>query len=95
MNQFGRLNKFLIVLLLVQLALGAIIFWPRTAASEAGGPLLTGVKAEDVAALVIRSGDGSQLAIARQDDAWSPGPRPATNGSRLARMTSIAGSNSP
>lgn len=92
LNQFGRLNKLLIVLLLVQFALGAIIFWPRTAASEAGGPLLAGVKAEDVAALVIRAGDGSQLAMARQDDTWilpEAGDYPANEESVAALLEKI------
>lgn len=70
LNQIGRHNQILIVILAIQIAVGVAVFWPRTVASDAGGPLLAEFDSQDVAKLVIRDGDDNHVTLTKQDDEW-------------------------
>jgi len=65
----NRLNQILAVLLVIQLALGVVVFWPSQAATAGGGPLFAGLQAENVVELTIGDGAGS-VTLARQGEAW-------------------------
>jgi hypothetical protein len=56
--------------LIVQIALGVMVFWPQAAASQASGPLLADISLDDVNQLVISDGEGNQVVIARKEDGW-------------------------
>jgi hypothetical protein len=65
-----RFQQILIGLLVVQLALAAVVFWPRTTpASASGGLLFAQLKADDIVALTVSGKDGKSLKLARQGDA--------------------------
>lgn len=70
LNQIGKRNQILIVLLAIQIAVGVAVFWPRTVASDTGGFLLSGFNIQDVAQLIITDGDDNHLALAKQGDDW-------------------------
>lgn len=70
LNQIGRHNQILIILLAVQIAIGAAIFWPRTVASDTGGPLLAEFKTQDVAEVTISDGDDNHVTLKKQGDNW-------------------------
>jgi hypothetical protein len=67
----NRQNQILTVVLVVQLALAAAIFWPRAVASGAeSGPLLANFKAADVVGLSISDADGNQMELSKKGDGW-------------------------
>ncbi len=67
----NRQNQILTVVLVVQLALAAAIFWPRAVASGAeSGPLLANFKAADVVNLSISDADGNQMELSKKGDSW-------------------------
>ncbi len=66
-----RRDQILIALLVVQMALSAVVLWPRPAASGgAGAPLLGDLTAEQVVALIIEDGDGNRIEMRDQGGSW-------------------------
>lgn len=88
LTQMNRLNQILLVVLAIQIALAAVVFWPRTAASEASGPLFADFKASDVVELVVSDGDDNRLVLARKDEAWvlSEGGNYPANGDNVTAL---------
>jgi hypothetical protein len=66
-----RQQRILAGALLIQIVLVAVVFWPRPAPSEAGGPLLTDFDPATVESIAITDDQGSQVELARQEDAWA------------------------
>lgn len=66
----SRLNQILAVVLVVQVALMAFVFWPRAAASANSGPLLPTYKAVDVTNLTISDSQGNKLTLTKSGDKW-------------------------
>ncbi len=67
----SRLNQILAAALVVQIILvGAVFWWPRTAASSSGGPLLANYKAADVTGLTLTNGEGKRLALTKNGESW-------------------------
>jgi hypothetical protein len=67
MNNWQRI---LIALLVTQLALGVVVFWPRPAAGSGGQPLLPGLAADQITGLAITDEQGNSTKLAKQGDAW-------------------------
>ncbi|MDQ4077010.1 MAG: DUF4340 domain-containing protein [Chloroflexota bacterium] len=64
-------NQYLTALLVVQLALAVLTFWPRSATSEAAaGPLLDDFEAGEVTAFTVSDADGNRIELAREGDEW-------------------------
>ncbi|MEM8858867.1 MAG: DUF4340 domain-containing protein, partial [Chloroflexota bacterium] len=59
-----RLQKTLIAVLLIQVALGAIVFWPESDIAESGEPLLDGAGTSRIDRLEIASEDGEIIKLA-------------------------------
>jgi hypothetical protein len=68
----NRRNQILSVLLVIQIVIGIVVFWPRSTVSGANeaGPLLTGFKAEDLVGLTITDQDGNRIAMKKGADGW-------------------------
>jgi len=66
----NRLNRILVVLLVVQLAVAAVVLWPRPAATGEGESLFAGVEAGRIVRLTISSGDGHSVELAKRDGQW-------------------------
>lgn len=64
-----RNNQILGAILVIQLILTAIIFWPRPPAVT-GGALIEDFQADQVASLTITDGEGTQSNLAKQGDVW-------------------------
>lgn len=64
-----RLQQILIGLLVVQIAVGAALFWPRQAAAESA-PLLGNVTLESITDLVVSDSAGTSLAFHKTDEGW-------------------------
>jgi len=68
----NRNNLILVGVLVAQLVLTALIFIPRTAASNLpNGPLLKDFNIEDVTGLTIRDKDKNELVLAKGDNGWA------------------------
>ncbi len=66
-----RLQQILIGVLVLQLALAALVLWPRPAASSGGEPLLPGIATGDITGLTITGDTGAPpIKLAKQGDAW-------------------------
>ena len=65
-----RSQQILAVILVLQLALTAFIFWPQTATQASNEPLLTDFSAADVIGLTIEDADGNRIVLAKDGDAW-------------------------
>ncbi len=67
----NRRNLFLTGILILQLLIGTVVFWPRHAASgKEGASLFPGVEAERIAKLTIRDGQGKSIVLAKNDQKW-------------------------
>jgi hypothetical protein len=64
-----RLQRSLAALLVLQLVLIAVLFWPHAVSGEAGA-LLTDINSEAVASLTITDDQGKQVTLARQGEGW-------------------------
>ena len=65
----SRWNTILVIALVVQLAIAAVVFWPRQAATG-GEPLFAGLEAGDVVRIDIVDGEGRQIELARDGAGW-------------------------
>ena len=89
-----RLNQLLAGLLVVQLILAAVVFWPRTAGGEAGEPLLPGLEPDQVVALTVTGDDGKSVKLARVDGRWvlpEAGEYPAIEENVTTLLQAVAG----
>jgi hypothetical protein len=66
----NRGNQILAAILIAQIALAVLIFWPREASVAAGEPLFVGLEADQVVRLVIRDNQGQELQLAKGGDGW-------------------------
>ncbi len=67
----NKTNQILAIVLVIQLALTAFIFWPQSITPGSNGPLLADFSTTDVTELTIHDGDGNQLILAKDGDNWS------------------------
>ncbi len=67
--KINRLQQILIGLLIVQLALGAALLWPRQATAESA-PLLGDVTLESITDLTVADSDGKSLSFHKTDAGW-------------------------
>lgn len=65
----NRGNQVLVVILVLQIALAVVVFWPREA-SVAGEPLFAELEAEQIARVTIRDAQGEQVQLARSAEGW-------------------------
>ena len=65
----NKWHRILIVILVVQVAIAALVFWPRPAASG-GQPILADLKAEDVARITITDAEDRHIELARSEGEW-------------------------
>jgi hypothetical protein len=65
----NRQNQILSMMLVVQLALTAFIFWPRTAAT-AGGSLFAGLEADTIVKLTVSDATGQHIQLAKGPSGW-------------------------
>jgi hypothetical protein len=91
----NRRNQILIGILVLQLLVAAVVFWPRTSASsEAGQSLFPGVEADRIVGLTITSADGKSIQLAKRADGWvlpEAGDYPAQEGKVPSLLTKIVG----
>ena len=69
LSQTNRLQQILLIVLVVQIALAAWVFWPQTAASQTSGPLLSDFSTDNVSSLAISDSDKT-LTLTKQDGQW-------------------------
>jgi hypothetical protein len=63
--------QILSIILVFQIALTAVVFWPRSgAAPESGELLLPDVSADEIQQIFIEDGDGDTITLARSEDGW-------------------------
>lgn len=63
--------QILTILLIVQIGLTAIAFWPRSGdTAETKEPLLTDITSEDIQQIEIEDSDGDTITLARSEDGW-------------------------
>jgi hypothetical protein len=68
----NRTNQILAGVLALQIILVAVVFWPRPAASVAGGEsLFPGVEADQIARLTITDLEGQTIQLARSMGKWA------------------------
>lgn len=66
----NRGNQILVGILVLQIVLGVIVFWPRQASVVAGEPLLSGVEVDQIARVTIRDAAGEQVQLTKKGGAW-------------------------
>jgi hypothetical protein len=90
----NRGNQILVAVLVVQIALAVLVFWPRQASVAAGEPLLAGVEVDQIARVTIRDAAGEQVQLAKTDDGWviaDAGGYPATEGAVPELLDKLVG----
>lgn len=87
-----RLQQILIGILLLQVALAALVFWPRSGAVASGEPLLADFDPANVAQLSFEDGSGEVVQFVRQGEGWILGDSgfPAISGSITAFLDNLA-----
>ncbi len=66
----GRQNQILAGILLLQLLVLGVVYWPRPVASGTGESLLPGLEAGQIVGLTITDAQGASLALAAQASGW-------------------------
>ncbi len=67
----NRTNQILAAVLVAQIVLVAVVFWPRPAASVASGqPLFPGVEADQIVRMTVTDATGNQIKLAKSTGAW-------------------------
>ena len=66
----NKLNRILIVILVFQLALAAVVFWPRQATTEQAQSLFPNLEASRVVRVTITGADGEQIELAKAGVDW-------------------------
>ncbi len=88
-----RLQRILAIVLVVQIVLAAVVFWPRNTASADSGPLFAGLETADIAKLTITDNQGQQVQLQRQGGGWvlaGSGDYPADSGKIEPVLAKIA-----
>ena len=63
--------QILTIILILQIVLTAVVFWPRSAGSvEVGEALLGDITVENIEQIVIEDGDGDSITLMRTEDGW-------------------------
>ncbi len=65
----SRQNQILSILLALQIVAAAVVFWPRPAATAAGGSLFAGVTADKIAKLTVSDASG-QVQLVKGPNGW-------------------------
>lgn len=89
----SRLQRILAIVLVVQITLAAVVFWPRNAASADSGPLFPGLETAAINKLTITDNQGQQVTLLRQGDGWvlaNSGDFPADSSKIEPVLTKIA-----
>jgi len=58
-----RHNQILASILVIQVVLSVVVFWPRSAATGQSGPVFPDLEAENIVALTIADADGKSIAL--------------------------------
>lgn len=66
----NRRNHVLAAILVLQLIVVAIVFWPRRGGGTAGQPLYPGVEVSQVVKFTVTVADGERVEMARGDAGW-------------------------
>jgi len=66
----SRGNRVLAVLLIAQIAVGVVVFWPRTPSAVAGELLFPGLEAEQVTRVSIADPEQGELRLSKEGDGW-------------------------
>lgn len=66
----NRRQQLLLGVLVVQLVLGVVVFWPQSAPAAGSGPMLGDVKSADITTITIKDGTGNSVKLDRQGDKW-------------------------
>jgi hypothetical protein len=66
----NRQQQILAGVLVVQLVLVAVAFWPRQAAIGAGAPVFPDLAAGEIVALTVSDSDGNRIALRKEGEAW-------------------------
>lgn len=91
----NRRNQILAGIVVLQLILVAVVFWPRRAVSgKEGQSLFPGVAADQVVKLSITAGDGKTILLSKKDGNWvlpDAGDYPAQADKVPALLTKLLG----
>jgi hypothetical protein len=67
----NRTQKTLAAVIVLQVAIGAFIYWPKTPISRQGALLLSGITSDQVTSLTLENTDGTQSSFQKQvDGTW-------------------------
>lgn len=89
----NRGNQVLVGVLILQIALSVVLFWPRQPAMAAGEPLLAGLDVEQVTRVTIRNETGESVQLTKSGDGWvlaDTGDYPATDGAVPDLLAKVA-----
>ena len=65
-----RQHQILAGVLIVQILISVLVFWPEPAATETGALVFADVSADDIVALRITNDTGSEIALEKSGDTW-------------------------
>lgn len=66
---FNRRNQILVALVVVQLLLVAVVFWPHST-QAIGGPIFPDISSDDIVALQVADNSGKQIQLEKKAGAW-------------------------
>ena len=89
-----KLNRILVVLLVLQLGLAAVVLWPRRVATEDAQSLFPDLEANRVVRVTITGADGDRIEMAKDGGDWvlaEADDYPVQSGEVSALLVKIAG----
>ena len=66
----NRQQQILAGVLILQLLLVGVAFWPRQTATGAGGPLFADLESDDIVMLAVTDTDGNRIELRKEAGAW-------------------------
>jgi hypothetical protein len=67
----NRTQRILAAVIILQVAIGVIIYWPHTSVSSQGAPLFEGLSQDQVTSLILEGADGTVSVFQKQpDNTW-------------------------
>ena len=66
-----RHNQILAGILVIQIILGVVVFWPKSAATGASEPLFPKLAADDIVALTITDADDNSIQLKKVGEDWA------------------------
>lgn len=66
----SRLQRILSAILIIQIAIAVVIYWPRGTAAKTGEPLFGELSVDEIVKFVVNDGEGNRISLSKNFGQW-------------------------